>query len=657
MRIPKKIILVLLILHSLAACRKENPAPVTDILQLVSIKAGETTLQADGSSSNIQVNSTFTLQFSKAIDTAAIQNKIRLLHDQKVVPVDYHFDGQLTIIGFTPEQNLEWLTSYTLSIDKSLGGAMGETFPGLDIQFTTEKSKLLIEKVTINNLPFEQPNFPKGIEFDQLIIEINFNEKLTEANIDQHFSILPAIPISVSLSETGKTVTVTNTENLDYYRKYGFLIRTNLASEDGLGFDGFNNFFITGLDSSYKHTEISDEQLLDLVQQRTFRYFWDYAHPVSGLARERLGSGELVTTGGSGFGLMAVIIGAERGFISREEAVNHFEKVTNFLSTADRFHGAWSHWLNGSTGRAIAFSTKDDGADLVETSFLAAGLLTVRQYLNPSQSNEQDIINTINQMLDEIEWDWFTRGGQQVLYWHWSPNYGWDMNMQIRGYNEALITYFMAATSTTHPIDAEVYHKGWARSGGIVNGNSFYGIQLPLGYNYGGPLFFSHYSFLGLNPQNLSDQYADYWEQNRNHSLINFQHNVINPNEHLGYSADCWGLTASDEPGGYGVHEPTRDNGTITPSAALSSMPYTPEESMQALHHFYFILGDKLWGEYGFYDAFNPGEAWWANSYLAIDQGPIIVMIENHRSGLCWDLFMSAPEVSIAMNKLGFNGK
>ncbi len=191
--------------------------------------------------------------------------------------------------------------------------------------------------------------------------------------------------------------------------------------------------------------------------------------------------------------------------------------------------------------------------------------------------------------------------------------------------------------------------------GAIASVNSFYGTQLPLGYNYGGPLFFSHYSFLGLNPQNLTDQYADYWEQNRNHSLINYQHNVLNPKQHLGYSADCWGLTASDEPGGYGVHEPTRDNGTITPSAALSSMPYTPEESMQALHHFYYILGDKLWGTYGFRDAFNPGEAWWADSYLAIDQGPIIVMIENHRSGLCWDLFMSAPEVGTAMDKLGFS--
>jgi hypothetical protein len=655
MQIQKIILFLLLVPILFATCRKEDPAPVPDILQLISIKAGPTTLQADGSSSDIPMNSTFTLQFSKAIDTAAIQNKIWLLHDQKVVPVDFNFNEQLTIIEFTPDQNLEWLTSYTLSIDKSLTGALGETFPGLDLDFTTEKGKLLMESVMINSLPFDKPFSPKGIDIAQLTIEINFNEKLTEADIDQHFTLLPAVPISVSLSESGKTVTITNTEKLDYYRKYGFLIRTDLSSEDGLGFDGFNNFFVTGLDSSYKHPEINDEDLLDLVQLHTFRYFWDYAHPVSGLTRERLGSGELVTSGGSGFGLMAVIIGAERGFISREEAVDHFEKVTNFLSTADRFHGAWSHWLNGSTGRAIAFSTKDDGGDLVETSFLAAGLLTVRQYLDPSQSNEQDIIDNINQMLDEIEWDWFTRGGQQVLYWHWSPNYGWDMNMQIRGYNEALITYFMAAMSTTHPVDADVYHNGWARSGAIVNGNSFYGIQLPVGYNYGGPLFFSHYSFLGLNPQNLTDQYADYWEQNRNHSLINYQHNVLNPKQHLGYSADCWGLTASDEPGGYGVHEPIRDNGTITPSAALSSMPYTPEESMQALRHFYYILGDKLWGTYGFHDAFNPGEAWWADSYLAIDQGPIIVMIENHRSGLCWDLFMSAPEVETTMDKLGFS--
>jgi hypothetical protein len=299
--------------------------------------------------------------------------------------------------------------------------------------------------------------------------------------------------------------------------------------------------------------------------------------------------------------------------------------------------------------------TNDNGADLVETAFMAQALITVREFLNPTIQSENDVITVINELLDSIEWDWFTRDGQDVLYWHWSPDKNWAMNMQIRGYNEALIVYVLAASSKNHAINKSVYTNGWSRNGSIKNGKDFYGYTLPVGYDYGGPLFFSHYSFLGLDPRNLSDVNANYWQQNRMHSLINHEHCVRNPYSKIGYSENSWGLTASDEPSGYGVHEPTRDNGTISPTAALSSFPYTPEESMKALKHFYYVLGDKLWGEYGFYDAFNPSSGWWANSFLAIDQGPILVMIENHRSGMLWDLFMQAPEVQTGLQKLDFS--
>ena len=372
------------------------------------------------------------------------------------------------------------------------------------------------------------------------------------------------------------------------------------------------------------------------------------------MARERNTSGETVTIGGSGFGLMAIIVGVHRGFITRSQAIDRFKKIVTFLGNADRFHGVWSHWMNGSTGEAISFSELDDGGDLVETAFMAQGLITVREFLDSSNAAEDQLIADINILLDGIEWDWHTRGGQNVLYWHWSPNHGWEMNLPIRGYNEALIIYLLAASPGPHSIDAEVYTEGWARSGGIRNGSEYYGYELPVGSDFGGPLFFAHYSFLGLNPQGLSDSYANYWTQNQNHSLINYQHSVRNPNNFVGYSADSWGLTASDDPSGYSAHQPTNDNGTITPTAALSSMPYTPEKSKQAMRHFYYILGDKLWGEYGFYDAFNPTQGWWADSYLAIDQGPIIVNIENYRSGLLWDLFMDAPEVQSALDKLEF---
>jgi hypothetical protein len=281
--------------------------------------------------------------------------------------------------------------------------------------------------------------------------------------------------------------------------------------------------------------------------------------------------------------------------------------------------------------------------------------LAARQYLNTSDPGESDLINKINALWDGIEWDWYTRGGQNVLYWHWSPNYDWEMNMQIKGYNEALITYIMAASSDTHPVSAEVYHEGWAQNGAIVNGNEYYGINLPVGYQYGGPLFFTHYTFLGIDPRNLTDQYANYWEQNQNHTLINRAHCIENPNNYVSYSDECWGLTASDNHEGYSAHSPTNDLGVITPTAAVSSIPYTPEESMDVIRFFYFQLGDRLWGEYGFYDAFNITEGWTANSYLAIDQGPIIVMIENYRTGLIWDLLMSSPEVQSGLSKLGFN--
>jgi hypothetical protein len=228
--------------------------------------------------------------------------------------------------------------------------------------------------------------------------------------------------------------------------------------------------------------------------------------------------------------------------------------------------------------------------------------------------------------------------------------------MQINGWNEALITYVLAASSTTHAIPKSVYDNGWAQNGAMKNGNSYFNIQLPLGPAYGGPLFFAHYSFLGINPTGLTDQYANYQTQNTNHALINFNYCKANPKGYYGYSDNCWGLTASDINGGYTASSPTNDVGVIAPTAAISSLPYTPTQSMQALRFFYYKLGDKIWGQYGFTDAFSLNDAWFADSYLAIDQGPIIVMIENYRSGLLWNLFMSCPEVKTGMKNLGFQG-
>ncbi|RYE22323.1 MAG: DUF3131 domain-containing protein [Sphingobacteriales bacterium] len=404
---------------------------------------------------------------------------------------------------------------------------------------------------------------------------------------------------------------------------------------------------------------LTDSALLDVVQRQTFRYFWDFAHPVSGMARERSNEafdygGEVVTTGGTGFGIMAMIVAVERKWIKREEAVDRMLKMVKFLQKADSYHGVFPHWLNGATGKTVPFGRKDDGGDLVETSFLFQGIITAGQYYNADTPKERELRDRMGWLWNDIEWDWYTQGGRDNLYWHWSPNNGWSMNFAIRGYNECLITYVLAASGERYPIKDNIYHNGWAQSDFFKNGKTFYGIKLPLGFDYGGPLFFTHYSFLGLNPKGLKDRYADYWEQNVNHTLINRAYCVDNPKKFKGYGANCWGLTASDNHEGYNAHSPTNDLGVITPTAALSSFPYAPQYSMQALRHFYYDMGDKIWGEYGFVDAFNESKNWYAKSYLAIDQGPIVVMIENYRTGLLWKLFMSSPQVQAGLKKLDF---
>lgn len=407
--------------------------------------------------------------------------------------------------------------------------------------------------------------------------------------------------------------------------------------------------------------ELSDTELMDLVQKNTFKYFWDFAHPVSGLALERSNleayggeASNIVTTGGSGFGVMAIVVGVERNYITRDQAIERLLKITNFLLNADRFHGAFPHWYYGNTGKVRPFFATDDGGDIVETSFMIQGLLTARQYFNKDNVQENSLRTKINQLWNDVEWDWYTNN-KDVLTWHWSPNFGWTINHEIKGYNETLITYVLAASSTTHAINKSVYDNGWATGNDFTNGTVYYQKwKLKLGPEFGGPLFFAHYSFLGLDPRNLVDKYANYWEQNVNHTLINREYCIKNPKQFVGYSAVSWGLTASDNKNGYSAHSPTNDLGVISPTAALSSFPFTPEFSMQALRNFYYNFNGKLWGKYGFYDAYNQTENWYANNYLAIDQGPIIIMIENYRTGLIWDLFMSGPEVQAGLKKLEF---
>lgn len=525
-------------------------------------------------------------------------------------------------------------------------------------EIITPLTNSFIESVSINGRSVYNLQSVYNIPIDSAVISIVFSSAIDKSKLDpSKLFISNGVDTAfvVSSDTASKQLTFKIRNSLSYYTNYTLYI----TDGENLGvklIDSYEYKFITELDPTPKFLIISDDSLFTLVQKKTFDYFWTYGHPVSGLARERLGSGETVTSGGSGFGIMTIPVAIERGFITRQQGYERLNKIVNFLSTkADKFHGAFSHWLNGTTGKVQPFSTKDNGADLVETAFLIQGLLTVQSYFKNGNTAEKTMCDNIQTIWENVEWTWFQKNNEQKLYWHWSPSYNWEMNMPVTGWNEGLIIYVLAASSPTHAIAKSVYDNGWARNGAMKNGNTFYDITLPLGEDRGGPLFFTHYSFLGLNPTHLSDIHANYWTQNTAHVKINYRYCVANPRNHFGYGANCWGLTASDIQNGYTASSPNNDGGTIAPTAALSSFPYTPEESMRALHFFYYTLGDKIWGEYGFKDAFNLNQHWFASSYLAIDQGPIVVMIENYRTGLLWNLFMQNENVKAGLTKLGFS--
>lgn len=463
------------------------------------------------------------------------------------------------------------------------------------------------------------------------------------------------LSLTSNFSNQNKTLEISSSNPLNTFTNYQVIIPATLITESGGKI--INPLTInlqTGFNDTDKFPRISDEELLTLIQKQTLKYFWEFGHPISGMARERNTSGDIVTTGGTGFGIMGMVVGVHRNFISKADALTRIQKIVSFLNTADKFHGAFPHWINGNTGKVQPFSAKDNGADLVETSFLMEGLLVARQYYNGNNASEIALRADINQLYQNVEWNWFRKNNEERLLWHWSPEFTWDINLQVKGWNESLMVYVLAASSTNFTIPKSVYDNGWAGNGSMKNGNSFYSVNLPLGPANGGPLFFEHYSLMALNPTGLTDAYANYETQAKAHSLINYNYCVANPKSFVGYSENCWGLTASDIRNGYTASSPNNDLGYIAPTAAVSSIPFTPQESLKAIRFFYYKLGDKVWGEYGFKDAFSLNDPWFATSYLAIDQGPQIVMIENYRSGLIWDLFMSCPEVKTGLTKLGF---
>jgi hypothetical protein len=402
---------------------------------------------------------------------------------------------------------------------------------------------------------------------------------------------------------------------------------------------------------------MTDTELLESVQQTLWRYFWEGAHSESGLARDSSHAPDACVTGGTGFGIMNIIIASEKGYVDRLKAAKRILDIMTFLDEkTTRYHGVWAHSVNGITGETIPFAgDQDNGGDLVETALLIQGMLTARQYFDSSNPVETAIRNKATELWEQVEWDWYRRYPDgDVLYWHWSPDYEWALDHRIRGFNETMIVYLLAIASPTHSVPASLYHTGWAGPSEYRNDGSYWGYRRWVG-SYGMCLFFTHYSFLGFDPRDKTDTYCNYFENSRNITLTHRAYCTSNPNGFDDYSNLVWGLTASEDPLlGYDAHSPTSDNGTIAPTACISSMPFAPAESTAALRHLYDTYGNNLWGNFGFKDAFNPTEDWYSNNYISIDQGPMSIMIENYLSGLCWDNFMANPEIAPMLEDIGW---
>jgi hypothetical protein len=425
-------------------------------------------------------------------------------------------------------------------------------------------------------------------------------------------------------------------------------------------------------DSLGKNRKLSfanDNEFLTYIQRQYFKYVWDAALPNSGLSRVRMVAEEpdrdkyTITTGSSGFGIAGIIVGIERRFISRREGIARLEKIAGFLERSDRFHGMWPHWIDDQTGKTMPFAnptSKDNGGDVVESAFLAQGLIVARQYLLKGNKKEKALAAKYDKLWKEMEWSWYRKDNEDVVYWHWSPDYGWEKNFPLQGYNECLAVYLLGAASPTYPISKETYYKGWARNGAILSDTTVYGIKPIVAHNSGkgfvGPMFWTAFSYVGFNPKGLKDELGiNYFNVSAAQARIQQAYCIANPKGYKGYGANCWGFSAGYSVKGYKAHNTKNDLGVITPSGTLAAMPFAPEAVMPALKHFYYDLGDKLWGPYGFYDAYIASEDRVVYNYLANNQCAVLPMIENYRTGLIWNLFMSAPEVSKGLKKLNFS--
>jgi hypothetical protein len=403
----------------LFSCKKNNTNQNEGIIQLISVKIGTSNLNINSTIKDVSNDQPILFSFSSAVDTTSLHKIITIKNlTGSAVAYTYSSISSSSTLTLTPASNLQYSTDYNLAISSALRSIKGETFPGVQYKFTTLTGSMVIDSILINGQAIMSSTL-QNIDPQKISIKVAFSQPLDPINYKSSF-LFTGPSLSLTLSNDKKTVLATNTAKAKGLTKYTFSVSTSLTSEGGFIFGGFSSDFYTAIDSTYQFAQISDNDLMTLVQQQTFKYFWDFGHPSSGMARERNSSGDVVTTGGSGFGIMAMIVAMERGFITRADGMARLDKILSFLETSDRFHGVWPHWLNGVTGKTVPFSAKDNGGDIVETSYMLQGLLCMRQYLNPAVTAEKSEIDRINNLYNSVEFDWFTNG-EKTLYWEWSP--------------------------------------------------------------------------------------------------------------------------------------------------------------------------------------------------------------------------------------------
>ena len=410
---------------------------------------------------------------------------------------------------------------------------------------------------------------------------------------------------------------------------------------------------------------ITDAALLDSLQRTSFQYFWDQGSSVTGLIRDRNTGGSPASTASTGFGLSAICIGIDHGWVSRTDGATRVLTALQVLwnmpqgnatSGTIGYKGLYWHWLDMST----ATRTWDSELSTIDTALLFAGIMDAREYFTSNTGDEPQIRALADSITSRADWAFMKNGGPGLKMGFKPGVTGFSGFGTWTGYNEAMIMYIIAIGSHTHPVPSSDW-KTWT---------SGYNWSTQFGYTYliFPPLFGHQYSHCWIDFRAVQDTFmmthsSNYFENSTRATLAQRAYAIANPGGKVGYGANLWGLTASDvpPPTGYnarGAPPAQNDDGTITPTAPISSIPFAPTECLAVAHNLWDNYGTFLWGPYGFKDAFNltSNPDWYDTDYLGIDQGPIIMMIENYRNNAVWNRFMKHPDIVRGMFLAGFSG-